>query len=88
MVLSAAVLTKTGKVLVARQFQVPQSVRGKVEGILSYKSSFQDIPRLRMEGLLAAFPKLVGSAGERNISFSHHLSVLSHFLHREKPLIS
>ena len=43
MVLSAAIATKGGKTLVARQFQ--------------------DIPKLRVEGLLAAFPKLVGGSG-------------------------
>ena len=41
--LSAAISTKGGKVLLARQFQ--------------------DIPKLRVEGLLAAFSKLVGSTG-------------------------
>ena len=41
--LSAAISTKGGKTLVARQFQ--------------------DIPKLRVEGLLAAFPKLIGGSG-------------------------
>lgn len=40
-VLAASILTKTGKVLVSRQFV--------------------DMPRIRIEGLLAAFPKLVGT---------------------------
>ena len=40
-VLSAAILTKTGRSLLARQFV--------------------EMPRLRVEGLLGAFPKLVGS---------------------------
>uniref|UniRef100_A0A7S4JI24 Coatomer subunit delta n=1 Tax=Paramoeba aestuarina TaxID=180227 RepID=A0A7S4JI24_9EUKA len=47
-VLSAAISTKGGKVLLARQFQ--------------------DIPKLRVEGLLAAFSKLVGST-DKNHSY-------------------
>jgi len=45
-VLSAAVTSKGGRVLLARQFQ--------------------DIPRLRIEGLLAAFPKLLGGSDKQH----------------------
>ncbi len=45
MVISAAILTKSGKTLVARQFV--------------------EISRPRIEGLLAAFPKLLGADGAK-----------------------
>ena len=45
-VLSCAIVTKTGKALVARQFV--------------------EMTRIRIEGLLAAFPKLVGSGGKQH----------------------
>ena len=71
MVLSAAVSTKGGKVLLARQFQ--------------------DIPKLRVEGLLAAFSKLVGSAGFPSSSNSSpfFFLLLTLFLHliREKSFL-
>jgi hypothetical protein len=54
-VLSAAVTTKAGKALVARQYV--------------------DMSRIRIEGLLAAFPKLVGTGHHKQHTFIETESV-------------
>jgi len=54
-VLSTAILSKTGKVLMARQFV--------------------DMNRIRIEGILAAFPKLIDSGGPESGSGKQHTYV-------------
>lgn len=55
-VLSAAVLTKSGKILVSRQFM--------------------PMTRIRIEGLLAAFPKLISDNDQHTFAETEHVRYL------------
>ena len=67
-VLSVAICTKSGKALVSRQFVEMTRIRVEVNTLSSLSYLFISLIALKsaVQGLLAAFPKLVGSNAKQH----------------------